>query len=54
MRKLLEKIFERLKAKVTFQNRVLPLEAHILLQVRRIAEFIMGRAKEYMPYVEKQ
>jgi CRISPR-associated protein Cas1 len=53
-RKLLEKIFERLKAKVTFQNRVLPLEAHILLQVRRIAEFIMGRAKEYMPYVEKQ
>jgi len=41
---------ERLKTKVTFLNRSLPLEDHIFLQARRIGEHVMGR-EEYKPFI---
>ncbi len=40
---------ERMNTKVTFLNRSLPIQDHIFLQARRIAEYIMGR-HEYKPF----
>ncbi|MCX8189557.1 MAG: CRISPR-associated endonuclease Cas1 [Nitrososphaeria archaeon] len=41
---------ERINTKVTFSNRSLPLQDHIFLQARRIAEHVMGR-EEYKPFI---
>lgn len=41
---------ERVNTKVTFLNRSLPLQDHMLLQARRVGEHIMGR-EEYKPFV---
>ena len=50
-RMMLYKAFaERLNTSVTFLNRSLPISEHILLQVRRLCEYIMGRS-EYTPFV---
>ena len=43
---------ERLRAKVTFRNRALPLESHVLLQARRLGAFLLGHSPSYEPYVE--
>ncbi|MEM1588668.1 MAG: CRISPR-associated endonuclease Cas1 [Candidatus Bathyarchaeia archaeon] len=40
---------ERMKSKLTFLNRSLPIQDHILLQARRISEHIMEREK-YSPF----
>jgi hypothetical protein len=34
-------------------NRVLPLEAHVYVQTRRLSEFLMRRASSYAPYTER-
>jgi CRISPR-associated protein Cas1 len=51
-RLMLYKLYaERLAKKVTFSNRCLPLQDHILLQARRIGEHVMER-EEYKPFTE--
>ncbi|MEM3404133.1 MAG: CRISPR-associated endonuclease Cas1 [Nitrososphaeria archaeon] len=51
-RLMLYKLYaERLAKKVTFSNRSLPIQDHILLQARRIGEHIMER-EEYTPFIE--
>lgn len=53
-RKLVSKeIADRLRRKVTFQDRSLPIEYHITLQARRLSEFIIGRSNTYIPFVMK-
>ena len=53
-RKLLAKeISERLRKRVTFRDRALPIEYHVILQSRRLAEFIIGRSNSYIPFVLK-
>lgn len=47
---LLKAFSERLSERVTFAGRSLPISSHILLQARRVAEFLMGRATEYEPF----
>lgn len=47
---LISEIEKRLNTKVTFENRKLPIEYHILLQARRIEGFLLGRNR-YTPFV---
>jgi len=42
--------YERLSENITFYGRKLPLSSHIFLQTRRIAEFILGRSNDYIPF----
>jgi len=39
----------RLSEPLTFSGRALPLSSHILLQPRRLSEFILGRSPDYTP-----
>jgi len=52
-RLLLVKLNERFKERVTFNNRSLSLENHILLQARRIQAYLLGYEANYKPYIEK-
>jgi len=49
-RKLLELYYKALDRKVTFQNRTLPIKAHIQLQPLRLAKYIVGYMQSYQPY----
>jgi len=49
-RKLLKTFYGMLDRKVTFQNRSLPIKAHIHLQPRRLAKYIVGYSQKYQPY----
>ncbi len=51
--KLARALSERMYEKVTFSNRCTKLEYHILLQARRLAEYIAGREKVYEPFTER-
>jgi CRISPR-associated protein Cas1 len=50
---LIQNFNKRMEEKVTFMNRVLPLEAHTYVQARRLSEFLMNRAASYTPYTER-
>ncbi|MBO3808968.1 MAG: CRISPR-associated endonuclease Cas1 [Candidatus Brockarchaeota archaeon] len=50
---IIQEFSRRMGEKVTFMNRVLPLEAHIYVQTRRLSEFLMRRAASYTPYTER-
>ena len=50
---MIQEFSKRMEEKVTFMNRVLPLEAHIYVQTRRLSEFLMRRAASYTPYTER-
>lgn len=50
---MIQEFSKRIGDKVTFMNRVLPIEAHIYAQARRLSEFLMRRASNYTPYVER-
>ncbi len=50
---IIQEFSRRMGEKVTFMNRVLPLEAHIYIQTRRLSEFLMRRAASYTPYTER-
>ncbi|MEM2247546.1 MAG: CRISPR-associated endonuclease Cas1 [Thermoproteota archaeon] len=50
---IIQEFTKRIGDKVTFMNRVLPIEAHIYAQTRRLSEFLMRRAPYYTPYVER-
>jgi len=50
---MIQEFSKRMDEKVTFMNRVLPLEAHIYIQTRRLSEFLMRRASSYTPYTER-
>ncbi|MCS7116892.1 MAG: CRISPR-associated endonuclease Cas1 [Nitrososphaerota archaeon] len=41
---------ERLSENLTFAGRSLPLSSHIFLQPKRLAEFIIGRSSNYLPF----
>jgi len=41
---------ERLSESLTFSGRNLPLSSHIFLQARRVAEFLLGRSSDYLPF----
>jgi CRISPR-associated protein Cas1 len=41
---------ERLSESLTFSGRNLPLSSHIFLQSRRVAEFLLGRSSDYLPF----
>ena len=41
---------ERLSESLTFSGRNLPLSSHIFLQIRRVAEFLLGRSSDYLPF----
>lgn len=41
---------ERLSEILTFCGRSLPLSSHIYLQPRRVAEFILNRSSDYLPF----
>lgn len=47
---LIQTLIGRFENRVTFQERSLPIDIHILLQARRIAEFLLDRTKEYIPF----
>ncbi|MDW8074059.1 MAG: CRISPR-associated endonuclease Cas1, partial [Nitrososphaerota archaeon] len=44
---LIGAVVERLRQRITFKDRTLPLEAHILLQARRLALYLLGKSGEY-------
>jgi CRISPR-associated protein Cas1 len=46
-------IAKRLSERLTFANRSLPISSHILLQARRVAEFVTRRPKGYTPFTER-
>jgi len=50
---IIQEFSRRMGEKVTFMNRVLPLEAHVYVQTRRLSEFLMRRASSYTPYTER-
>jgi CRISPR/Cas system-associated endonuclease Cas1 len=50
---IIQEFNRRMEEKVTFMNRVLPLEAHVYVQTRRLSEFLMRRASSYAPYTER-
>jgi len=50
---IIQEFSRRMSEKVTFMNRVLPLEAHVYVQTRRLSEFLMRRASSYIPYTER-
>ncbi|MEM0172093.1 MAG: CRISPR-associated endonuclease Cas1 [Thermoproteota archaeon] len=50
---IIQEFSRRMEEKVTFMNRVLPLEAHVYVQTRRLSEFLMRRAASYTPYTER-
>jgi len=50
---IIQEFSRRMGEKVTFMNRVLPLEAHVYVQTRRLSEFLMRRAPSYTPYTER-
>jgi CRISPR-associated protein Cas1 len=50
---MIQEFNERMEEKVTFMNRILPLEAHIYAQCRRLSEFLMNRSAHYTPYTER-
>jgi CRISPR-associated protein Cas1 len=50
---VIESVYRRLNDQITFQNRKLPIHTHILLQARRIGDFLLKRASTYDPFVEK-
>lgn len=50
---IIQEFSRRMSEKVTFMNRVLPLEAHVYVQTRRLSEFLMRRASSYTPYTER-
>ncbi|MEM3382791.1 MAG: CRISPR-associated endonuclease Cas1 [Nitrososphaerales archaeon] len=50
---VIESICNRLNDQITFQNRRLPIHTHILLQARRISDFILKRVSTYDPFVVK-
>lgn len=52
-RALIEAITERFRQRVTFRDRSLPIEAHLLLQARRIALYLLGKSEEYVGFVER-
>ncbi|MDW8033643.1 MAG: CRISPR-associated endonuclease Cas1 [Nitrososphaerota archaeon] len=50
---IIQEFIRRMGDKVTFMNRILPIEAHIYVQTRRLSEFLMQRSSNYIPYVER-
>jgi len=50
IREVLTEIHRRLETKVTFNNRKLPIEYHMVLQARRIERFLLGRER-YSPFI---
>ncbi|MDW8074097.1 MAG: CRISPR-associated endonuclease Cas1 [Nitrososphaerota archaeon] len=52
-RVLIGVVVERLRQRVTFRDRALPIEAHILLQARRLALYLLGKSGEYRGFVER-
>jgi len=52
-KKLVSMIFQRLEEKITFEERRMPIIAHIHNQVTKLAEFLMDRRKDYTPFLEK-
>ncbi|MGC8832389.1 MAG: hypothetical protein ACP5PQ_07405, partial [Thermoproteota archaeon] len=50
---IIQEFSRRMGEKVTFMNRILPLEAHVYVQTRRLSEFLMRRATSYTPYTER-
>jgi len=48
---VLQALSSRLEDRVTFQDRPLPISAHVLLQARRVGEFLLNRTREYVPFV---
>lgn len=49
-KEIILEIQKRLETKVTFGNRKLPIEDHILLQARRVEKFLLGKGK-YKPFI---
>ena len=49
-KKLIKEFFGRLNTKITFRGRCQPIEYHILLQARRICQFLIGKTAEYVPF----
>jgi|Deesub1362A_J573_1020465.scaffolds.fasta_scaffold01537_3 CRISPR-associated protein Cas1 len=50
IKSILSEIEKRLETKITFNNRKLPIEYHIVLQARRIERFLLGKEK-YSPFI---
>ncbi|MCS7127593.1 MAG: CRISPR-associated endonuclease Cas1 [Thaumarchaeota archaeon] len=50
---VLQAVTERFRQKVTFRDRSLPIEHHILLQARRIAVYLLRKSEEYHGFVER-
>ena len=46
-------IFQRLEEKISFEDRRLPIIAHIHSQVTKLAEYLMDRRKSYTPFIER-
>lgn len=44
---------ERLSKVVTFAGRALPISSHVLLQPRRLAAFLLGKAPRYAPFTTR-
>ncbi len=52
-RAIIESVTERLRQRVTFRERSLPIETHILLQARRIALYLIGKSEGYVGFSER-
>lgn len=50
---VIESVYNRLNDQITFQNRKLPIHTHILLQARRMGDFILKRISTYDPFIIK-
>ncbi|MGQ9469556.1 MAG: CRISPR-associated endonuclease Cas1 [Nitrososphaerales archaeon] len=50
---VIELVYNRLNEQITFQNRRLPIYTHILLQARRIGDFLLKRVSTYDPFITK-
>ena len=44
---------KRLSETITFAGRNLPFSSHIFLQARRVAEFLLGRSPQYLPFTTR-
>jgi CRISPR-associated protein Cas1 len=52
-KRVVSEIIGRFESRVTFQERSLPIDVHILHQTRRLAEFLLERRKEYVPFITR-